>query len=345
MFLNSWSLSLILCSIVVIFLMANACRTAIRVIRHWNPASDTNLQICLENETWLASTLVEYALAVQALSLVLFILAADNYSQVIAGAMCATGSLLANEFGMPTLYLKLAGFFLSAFWILLHQLDIRSDSYPLVKIKYIYLLLLLPVILADVTIQIFYIANLDPDIITSCCSVVFSEAAGNDGNLLGVLPKANMLSLYYGTIFCLLTIALTINKRLPFLRVAGQKMQTVMVFLYSLGWLWLLGLAIAVITSVISSYIYAMPFHRCPFCIIKQEYNYIGLLIYSALICGTFFGVSTSLAEVLRHRSDLAKPAGQYRRVATDLSLIMLVVLTILSSYHYVVYMIVGGEN
>lgn len=345
MFLSAWSLSLVLCSIIVLFLVATAARTAVRVLRHWDSASDSNLQISLENETWLASALVEFALAVQGLSLLLFILAADSYSQVIAGAMCATGSLLANEFGMPTLYLKLAGFFLYAFWLLLHQLDIRSEVYPLVRIKFVYLLLLLPFLLADVILQTLYIAKLDPDIITSCCAVVFSGAPGEGGNLLGSLPQTTMLGLYYGTIVVLLGLALVMNDRMPAVKPVGKRVQTILSFFYATVWLWFFGLALAVITSVISSYIYAMPFHRCPFCIIKQEYGYIGLAIYFTLICGTFFGLSTALAAVLGRRPDLAGPVSRYRKIAVNLSFLLLFILVILSSYHYLVYMITGGES
>ncbi len=344
MFLNAWSLSLILCSIIVLFLVATAARTAVRVLRHWDSASDSNLQISLENETWLASTLIEFALAVQGLSLLLFILAADSYSQVIAGAMCATGSLLADEFGMPTLYLKLAGFFLYAFWILLHQLDIRSEFYPLVRIKYVYLLLLIPFLLADIILQTLYIANLDPDIITSCCAVVFSSAPGEGGNLMGSLPLTAMLSLYYATIVVLLGLALVMNDRMPAVKPVGKRAQTILSFLYATVWLWFFGLALAVITSVISSYIYAMPSHRCPFCIIKHEYGYIGLGIYFTLICGTFFGLSTALVAVLGRRSDLSGPVQKYRKIAVDLSFVLLLILTILTSYHYLLYMITGGE-
>lgn len=345
MFLSAWSLSLILCSIIVFFLMANAVRTGFRVLRHWNPASDSNLQISLENETWLASTLVEFALAVQALSLFLFILAADSYSQVIAGAMCATGSLLANEFGLPTLYLKITGVFLYSFWILLHQIDIRSEMYPLVRIKFIYLLLLLPVILADMFFQTLYIAKLAPDIITSCCAVVFSEAPGEGSNLLGSLPQGDMLLLYYGTIVILLATAWLLTGRMPLLRPFGAKTQTILAAFYAAGWLWFFGLALVVITSIISSYIYAMPFHRCPFCIIKQEYNYIGLAIYFTLICGTFFGGSTALVEIWRRRPGLAEPVKNYRMIAVNLSLVLLLILAALTSYHYLLYMIAGGES
>ena len=193
MFLSIWSLALTFCGVIALFLVAVAARTGWRVLRYWNPASDDNLQIRLESETWLASTLVQYGLGLQLLTLLLFILAADQFSQVIAGAMCATGSLLADSFGMPALYLKLAGVFLYGFWLLLHQLDIRVETYPLVRLKFIYLLFLLPFLLTDFTLQTLYIAGIKPDIITSCCSVVFAEAGPDSGNLIGVLPRQVML--------------------------------------------------------------------------------------------------------------------------------------------------------
>ena len=168
MFLNSWSIALVICSLVVLFLMVLAARSAIRVLFFWNPESDANRQIRLENEIWLTSTLVECALAVQILSLVVFVLAADYFSNSIAGAMCATGSLLANDFGVPALLVKIGGVFFYGFWIVLHQIDIRSEKYPLVRIKYLYLLLVFPLLILDIVLVMLYIGGLEPDIITSC---------------------------------------------------------------------------------------------------------------------------------------------------------------------------------
>ena len=135
MFLNSWSIALIICGLVVLFLMGYAARSGIRVLLFWDPESDSNRQIRLENEIWLTSTLVEYALGVQVVSLIVFVLAADYFSQSIVGAMCATGSLLANDFGVPALIVKIGGVFFYGFWIVLHQLDIRSEKYPLVRLE------------------------------------------------------------------------------------------------------------------------------------------------------------------------------------------------------------------
>jgi hypothetical protein len=152
MFLNSWSLGLTLAGLIILFLGVFACRTAVRVLRYWNPQNDSNLQIKLENEIWLASTLVEYGLGFQIITVILFVLAADNFCHVIVGAMCATGALLANDFGIPALLVKIGGVFFYGFWIVLHKLDISSETYPLVRIKYIYLLFILPLLIADITL-------------------------------------------------------------------------------------------------------------------------------------------------------------------------------------------------
>ena len=339
MFLSIWSLALTFCGVIALFLIGVAARTGWRVLRHWDPASDDALQISLESETWLASTLIEYGLALQILTLLLFILAADQFSHVIAGAMCATGSLLADPYGMPTLFIKLAGVFLYGFWLLLHQLDIRVETYPLVRLKFIYLLFLLPVLFTDVILQTLYIAGLKPDIITSCCSVVFAEAGPDSGNLIGIPPRELLLTAYYLTILGLGVIGIVLLRR----GVAGRR-RILLTWLNTIGWAGFFFLALLVITGILSCYIYALPNHRCPFCLLKPEYHYIGLGIYGALLGGAFFGVSTGVAALIGLQPDLRNQAALYQRTAVKFSLVFLVIFTILTSFHYLRYLLSGGE-
>jgi len=334
MFLNSWSLGLTLAGLIILALGIFACRTAVRVLRYWDPQSDSNLQIKLENEIWLASTLVEYGLGFQILTLILFILAADTFCQVIVGAMCATGALLANDFGMPALLVKIAGVYVYGFWIVLHKLDISSETYPLVRGKYIYLLLLLPLLVADIILQTLYISFLSPDIITSCCAVVFGGSGETGRNLLEGFTQSTMLWLYYGSAIALAGIGYALLKRwlIP------------LAALFSAVWIWFLGLAAIAIITVFSSYIYAMPYHHCPFCILKPEYHYIGFALYATLIPASFFGLTVVLVEPLRNKVDLKKAVMSYQRTAIKISLVLLLLLTLISSYHYVLYRISGGE-
>ncbi|MEW6499998.1 MAG: hypothetical protein ACOY8P_06370 [Thermodesulfobacteriota bacterium] len=335
MFLNAWSLALTLTSLAGIVLGAVACRTAVRVLRHWNPASDSERQIRLEGEIWLSSTLVAYGLGFQIVSLVLFVLAADEFCKVIVGAMCATGALLANGFGLPALLVKMAGVFLYGFWLVLHQLDIRSESYPLVRLKYLYLLTLYPLMATDFALQTLYIAGLKPDIITSCCAVVFGAATADGANLLNIASAEFLLPLHY------LTMALLAGVGGVLLRRRQRWLQA----LYAAGWAWFFGLALVAITMAISSYIYAMPYHHCPFCILKPEYHSIGFAIYGALIVGAFLGISAALVEPCRRRVGLEGVVAIYQRRAVQLSLGLLFLFALLTSYHYLRYMLLGGEG
>jgi len=334
MFLNSWSLGLTLAGLIILFLGVFACRTAVRVLRYWDPQSDSNLQIKLENEIWLASTLVEYGLGFQILTVVLFVLAADTFCQVIVGAMCATGALLANDFGMPALLVKIAGVFIYGFWIVLHKLDVSSETYPLVRIKYIYLLLILPLLVSDITLQTLYISYLSPDIITSCCAVVFGTSQKTGRNLLEGFSQTTLVSLYYGSVIALTGMGLVLLKRwlLP------------LAVLFSAGWVWFLGMATVAIIMVFSSYIYAMPYHHCPFCILKPEYHYIGFALYFTLIPASFFGIATILVGLFKNKDGLAGVVRKYQRAAVKISLLLLLLLTLISSYHYLLYRISGGE-
>lgn len=335
MFLNSWSIALVICSLLVLFLIGLAARSAVRVLLYWDPDSDSNRQIGLENEIWLTSTLVEYGLGVQIVSLIVFVLAADYFSQSIVGAMCATGSLLANDFGVPALIVKIGGVFFYGFWIVLHQLDIRSPKYPLVRLKYVYLLLLVPLLILDLTLGIIYIAGLTPDIITSCCAVVFGNTVGGGTNLLSGLTSGMSLFLFYGSVVVLMVAGLLLfTVWLPLLSL-----------LFSSLWLWYFLLALMTVTTVFSSYVYAMPFHKCPFCLLKPEYHYIGFAIYAALFGGAFMGMSVIVAEPLRTVEGMAEVVRGFQKKAVGISLFLLILFTVLSSYHYVRYMIAGGEG
>lgn len=334
MFLSSWSIALTISSLIVLALLGIATRTGIRVLLFWDPARDDNKQIRLENEIWLSSTLVEYALGFQIITLILLVLAADSYGQVIVGAMCATGAFLANDYGTPSLLVKLAGVFLYGFWIVLHQLDIRAETYPLVRAKYVYLLFLLVFVLVDFFLQTSYIAGIKPDIITSCCAVVFGSAQGDGCNFVGAISQDTMLLVFYlSAAFLFCTEFVSYFWYRVWLEIA-----------VALEWLYFFGVAIWAIITVISSYVYAMPYHRCPFCLLKPEYNYVGFIIYSTLIVATFFGIVPALLALLRRKKDLAEVVIGLQKNSKRIALVFLVVFLLTSSYHLLVYMIMGGE-
>jgi len=335
MFLNPWSLALSICSVAALVLGAFAAHTAVRVLRFWDLGSDSNRQIRLESEIWLSSTLMAYGLGFQLLTLVLFVLAADQYAQSIAGAMCATGSLLANGYGIPALLVKISGVFFYGFWLLLHQLDIRSEHYPLVRVKYRYLLVLMPFLLLDVSLQTLYIAGLKPDIITSCCAVVFSAQAGGGTNLISGYSDAGLLAVFLGSSLLLSFLAVSLLR----------KWRVYLTAAYSALWVFYFFLSLVAVTSLFSSYVYAMPYHKCPFCLLKPEYSYFGFALYGTLFPGAFWGASVALVGLVRGGPGLSAIVGSYQRWAVKISLVMLGLFVSASGYHYLKYLLTGGEG
>ena len=52
-------------------------------------------------------------------------------------------------------------------------------------------------------------------------------------------------------------------------------------------------MSIGSIFSFISLYIYELPTHACPFCLLQKDYHYIGYPLYLTLLGGAITGIGT----------------------------------------------------
>lgn len=337
MFLNPWSLALLVVTVATLFLAISSSFTACRVLFYWDQGSDSEQQIGLESEIWLNSALAELGLAAQILSLVLLVLAAENYATVLAGAMCATGAFLANDWGIPAVLTKLVGLFFYGFWIVLHRLDIQSEYMPLMRLKYWYMLCLLPLILADGTLVFLYINGLHPDIITSCCGVLFGEGVALPGQFSGFISLEYLIVLFYMWLGVCLMLVFYQLKHLGRIHWLLSVVAPIILASFFI-------LSIVVIIYYFSSYIYAMPYHHCPFDILQSQYYGVGYVIYCALIGGTFLGMSGSLVSLVQSQKHLEKPVIFYQKWALKVSFWLLLLCVGLLSYFPLYYWFMGGE-
>lgn len=280
----------------VISALLLASGVAWRTVRYWDISSGSALQIRLERQTYLISTLLGFAMGAELLSLLLFVHTAEHISSQFVGAMCASGVLNINSFGFPTLLLKLALCFLAVLWLALHWVDSKGYDYPLVRVKYgLLLLVIAPLALAEGIIQSAFFLGLNPEVITSCCGSMFSaDRQGIAAELAGwVLRPA--LSVFYGMGLGLLISGLALRRWLQ------------------LGWLFaamsMLGFAVALaaIISFISLYVYESPQHHCPFCLLKAGYNYVGYALYLPLFIAASAGLSGGVLAHFRTISSLQK--------------------------------------
>jgi len=298
-------IALLLASAVSVVLLAASAPFAWQLVRHWDIKSGSERQLRLERRTYLMSTLLAFVFATQLVALLLFVFNADKMAVMFVGAMCAVGTLNANEFGFPALLAQILVFFLAAAWLTINHADSRAEDYPLVRVKYLLLLGILPFVALAFGLQLEYFLDLRADVITSCCGSLFSgESKTLTGDAAALEPKP-ALALFYGTLAAAFAAAVFHARRLR-----GA---------YVVAGLSALAFAAALtgILSFVSLYVYEHPHHHCPFCLLKPEYDYQGYWLYLPLFIATASGLGVgALRPFARVASLSAVLPGLSRRLA-----------------------------
>lgn len=277
-------IALMLGSAAVGLLALYASTWGVRILRHWDLRSGSESQLQLEKRTYLVSTLMAWAFAFQAGSLFLFIFTAEDLHRLFVGAMCAAGTLNVNEFGYPTILLKVGNALLAGIWLIVNYADNRASDYPLIRKKYAFLLVITPLLLAEAVLQGAYFAGLKANVITSCCGSLFgAEAQGPVSSLVGLPARPMRAAL-------IASLAITFASGLLF---RSGRIWAGAVF--SVSSLTAFFISIAALVSYISPYIYELPTHHCPFCILQREYSYIGYFFYASLLGGAIPGAAVGV--------------------------------------------------
>lgn len=303
MLFHSAIIALIIASFAATAMVAASIPFAIQVLRRWDLSSGSEAQLILERQTYLVSTMLKLVLFSEAAALILFVFNADRMATLFTGAMCAVGTLRLNAFGFPTLYLKIAVFFAAAGWLALNHVDNLGWDYPLIRRKCAALLLLAPLLAAESSMQLAYFLGLRADVITSCCSTLFSGGGVTVwDNSLAALPHT-LSFVFLGGI-----PALTLASGGVFLRTGrgGMVYVGLAVLAFAAG--------LAVVVSTISVYVYELPQHHCPFCLLKGEYGHVGYALYLPLFAATVCGLAAGICSAARRQPSLKQAAPKVAR-------------------------------
>ena len=305
MVVNPAIIALIFATLLGTLAMAGCSLFAVQVLRHWDLSSGTERQLTLERRTYLVSTVVRLVLAVELVTLLLFVFNADRMSSLFVGAMCAVGTLNVNAFGFPALYLKIVCFFLAALWLVMHHVDERGYDYPLIRAKYALLLVLAPLMAVSAVVQIRYFSGLKADVITSCCGTLFSGSGPEvEADLASVTPRTALWAM--AAALSAVTLAGLYS---------GWKQRGTLLFAVTGAAAFVVS--ITAIVSAVSIYVYEHPNHHCPFCLLKAEYGYFGYALYGPLFTATALALGLGAVGFFRHAPSLAPVLpGIIRRVS-----------------------------
>ena len=289
MFWNIWIIGLLFGELAIFVIFTVAVYFSLQIIKHWDPGSLSSSQLELEHKSELVSTVMFWTLVFQIFSLFVLVYAADSISSSIPGAMCAVGVFQNSKVGWYAISVKIIGLFLYGWWLYIQKWDEYLEGYPLTVLKSKYLVVIYLFFIVDLILEFLFFFNLNPQVVTSCCGVIFGVGSGSSTSFLITLPPRFM------EVFTFLYFVFVV---LFGFRVKGKRSM----FFYGVFSLIGLVLGILAVISFVAPYIYLEPTVHCPFCLLKPENYYYGYFIYLALFMGSFLGSSSVLYHVLSRK-------------------------------------------
>ncbi|KWT79581.1 hypothetical protein [Candidatus Magnetominusculus xianensis] len=318
-------LALVVGSVIVLVMAFFSVFLGIRIIIGWDITKSTAKQLILERQTYLITTIMKYVLGFQILSLFLFVYTADDIHKLFVGAMCTTGSLNANLIGWTVLFAKIVIFFLCAVWLAINRVDEMAEDYPLVKLKYKYLAALVPVIVLEGYWQLNYFLGLRANVITSCCSSLFSDEGLTVASSLASLPVTAAMYMFYG--------AAAVELALLSVLLRKGSVSSPLRYISGVWSLVFFVISIASIVAFVSIYYYETPVHHCPFDILQKQYMFIGYPLYGSLFGGILFSLGAAVIEKFKKIDSIRTQIHHTQRRWTIMSIVLLIVFIIIATW------------
>ncbi len=264
---------------VLYLLLFIAFIATIGLLRKWNFDAFTTEQFALENRSYLVMTIIFFVMLLKVVLLPYFVYTIDNLSDLIPGAMCGAGVVKANEYGNPLLSLKIIILFLSGLWLSMNSIDLKAKNYPYLKLKSWFFMLIFLLLSAEYVLDILYFTHIETTNPVSCCSVIFGQTGGANGLPFGLdIPK--LLILFY-LLFAL--VVLTILSDLAVMSIIASVLFGI--------------IAYYAVVYFFGTYIYELPTHLCPFCMLQDHYYYIGYLLWGLLLVGVFLTIDSAVMQ------------------------------------------------
>ncbi len=250
------------------------------ILIKWDFGSYSEQQFRLERRAYLVMTILLFVFIVKFLLLIYFVFAIDNLSLLVPGAMCAAGVISANDYGMLLLFLKLLILFLLLLWMTLNRYDLLAKNYPLFRVKSWLFVAIFLMIAIETSVDFAYFSHIDTLEPVNCCSTLYGQLEGANPLPFG-FSTTILLILFYLLYIVVIAAALSSQRALFML--------AVLLFVF---------IAYYSVVYFFGTYIYELPTHKCPFCMLQKEYYYVGYLLWGTLFIGTYLGLISSVMEI-----------------------------------------------
>ena len=253
------------------FLGTIAFILSVRIVLKWDINSTSQTQYKLEKQSYLVATIIKYILYIKLPMFLYFIFVQDKLSVYIPGAMCAVGVVNSTSYGFYAMIVKIINLYLFSSWLVLNKVDLEDERMPYTRIKFAFYIIIYLFLMSEITLEVMEFFHLDPSRIVSCCGTVFSAAGQSSVSALLSLPNSLIVSAFYIN-FLLVLVSYKLKNTIYFLI-------SNIAFIFT---------SIVSLIAFFGTYIYELPTHHCPFCMLQSDYHYIGYVLYTTLFIGTF---------------------------------------------------------
>jgi hypothetical protein len=253
---------------------------SVKIYLKYDKTSSNQLQYKLEKQSYLASTIIKYVLALKVPLFLFFIFTLDKLSNVLSGAMCGAGVLDSMEVGYSLVSIKVLNIYLFAYWLVLNADDQSKEEQPYMRLKFGLFIGLFFLLLVEIILEFYTFYNFEVDKLVSCCGTLYSSSSTSMVSSVFDINNQIVVSAFYVN-FALIVLFYFLRSK----------------YLYALSNLFFIIVSIIALIMFFGTYIYELPSHRCPFCYLQSDYYYVGYLIYALLFLGTFYGVVVLFKE------------------------------------------------
>ena len=242
------------------------------ILRYYKSGGSSELHYKLEKKSYLVSVVISVVLIIKILLVAFFTYSLDELSLIVPGAMCVAGVIGSNEYGEVVLLLKLFILLLSSVWLLVNRADTLTKVSSYFKKKLWFFIFLYLLILLEFILSFNFFSMIETQNPVLCCSVIYTDSTNP---IPFNLSKYQLLALFT---FIYASVVWS----------AYKKYKTILVFLS----MFFAYISYYAVVYFFGAYIYELPTHKCPFCMLQKDYYYVGYIIYITL----FLGVYTSFA-------------------------------------------------
>jgi hypothetical protein len=286
--LEPWVLFRVLAGAVATLLFTHAALVGARVLKFAHVESATEGRLALERNFELAATLLRIGAGLQIFSVLVSVVAADRLSGSLRGAMCGYGVFAQNRWGWPAIGVGILASLSAGVVLQILSLDRRVRGLDLMRSLSVAAIALAPLVALDFGLSLAWLTRLDLTITASCCSTTL-DAARRDASPFWQGPRLVAAWGALAGVPAAVAAALFARRR-PGRAVVG---------LSGLAALALLPIALGAVVLEVAPYVYDLPDHLCPFCLLKSEAWFIGYPLFGAIFLAATWGLGAAAAAAL----------------------------------------------